>query len=83
VEAQRALADHAWPEDAAVRVRMGLHTGEPVVGDQGYTGIDVVRAARIAAVGRGGQVLLSETTRALIGPELPDGSPLAPLGNSG
>jgi class 3 adenylate cyclase len=80
VEAQRALADHAWPEDAAVRVRMGLHTGEPVVGDQGYTGIDVVRAARIAAVGRGGQVLLSETTRALIGPELPDGVTARSLG---
>jgi class 3 adenylate cyclase len=80
VEAQRALAVHAWPEDADLRVRMGLHTGEPVVGDEGYTGLDVVRAARIAAVGRGGQVLLSETTRALVGPELPDGVTARSLG---
>ena len=59
---------------------MGLHTGEPAVGDEGYTGMDVVRAARIAAVGRGGQVLLSETTRALVGPDLPEGVTAHPLG---
>ena len=80
VEAQRALAVHAWPDGWDVRVRMGLHTGEPVVGDEGYTGLDVVRAARIAAVGHGGQVLLSETTRALIGPELPPGVSARALG---
>lgn len=80
VQAQRALADHPWHEGSEVRVRMGLHTGEPVIGDDGYTGLDVVRAARIAAVGRGGQVLLSETTRALIGPNLPDGVKARSLG---
>ena len=80
VSAQRALAGHAWPEGGEVRVRMGLHTGEPAVGDEGYTGMDVVRAARIAAVGRGGQVLLSETTRALVGPDLPDRVTAHPLG---
>jgi class 3 adenylate cyclase len=80
VSAQRKLAGHTWPEGVEVRVRMGLHTGEPVVGDEGYTGIDVVRAARIAAVGRGGQVLLSETTRALVGPDLPDRVTAHPLG---
>jgi class 3 adenylate cyclase len=80
VEAQRALALHAWPDGRDVRVRMGLHTGEPVVGDEGYTGLDVVRAARIAAVGHGGQVLLSETTRALIGPDLPQGVNARALG---
>jgi class 3 adenylate cyclase len=80
VSAQRALAGHAWPEGVEVRVRMGLHTGEPAVGDEGYTGMDVVRAARIAAVGRGGQVLLSETTRALVGPDLPDRVTAHPLG---
>jgi class 3 adenylate cyclase len=80
VSAQRELAGHTWPEGVEVRVRMGLHTGEPVVGDEGYTGIDVVRAARIAAVGRGGQVLLSETTRALVGPDLPDRVTAHPLG---
>ena len=56
VEAQRALAEHAWPEGAEVRVRMGLHTGEPWQAVEGYVGIDVHRAARNAHVGHGGQV---------------------------
>ena len=56
-----------------MRVRMGLHTGEPAVGDEGYIGLDVVRAARICSAGHGGQVLLSETTRALVGGDLPAG----------
>ena len=73
VEAQRAHAEHAWPEDAAVRVRMGLHTGEPALGEEGYLGLDVVRAARLCTAGRGGHVLLSETTRALLGSSLPEG----------
>jgi len=47
VEGQRALAAHMWPNGAEVRVRMGLHTGEPTVGEEGYVGLDVVRAARI------------------------------------
>ena len=73
VDAQRALRAHRWPEGAEVRVRMGLHTGEPSVGDEGYLGMDVVRAARISSAGHGGQILVSETTRALLGNELPDG----------
>ena len=73
VRAQRGLAAAPWPEGIDVRVRIGLHTGEPSVGDEGYTGLDVVRAARIAAVGHGGQILMSETTRALLGTSLPDG----------
>ena len=59
---------------------MGLHTGEPAVGSEGYLGIDVVRAARLCTVGRGGQVLLSETTRALVGSSLPDGVSVHTLG---
>jgi hypothetical protein len=62
---QRALAEHEWPNRAEIRVRMGIHTGEPAVGDEGYLGIDVVRAARICSAAHGGQVLVSETTRAL------------------
>jgi class 3 adenylate cyclase len=73
VEAQRAHAEHAWPGDEEVRVRMGLHTGEPAVGAEGYLGVDVVRAARLCATGHGGHVLLSEATRALLGTSLPDG----------
>jgi class 3 adenylate cyclase len=80
VEGQRALAGHEWPSGAEVRVRMGLHTGEPTVGDEGYVGMDVVRAARICSAGHGGQILLSETTRALVGNELPDGVSVRDLG---
>jgi class 3 adenylate cyclase len=80
VAAQRALADHAWPNGADVKVRMGLHTGEPSVGEEGYLGLDVVRAARICSAGHGGQVLLSETTRALLGNQLPDGVSVVDLG---
>jgi predicted ATPase/class 3 adenylate cyclase len=51
-----------------LRVRMGLHTGEPLLVDNHYSGMDVHRAARIAAAGHGGQVLLSQTTRELLDP---------------
>jgi class 3 adenylate cyclase len=65
-EAQRRIEAHAWAEGATVRVRMGMHTGEPAVAEEGYVGLDVVRAARIAAVAHGGQVLVSATTHALV-----------------
>jgi DNA-binding NarL/FixJ family response regulator/class 3 adenylate cyclase len=61
--AQRELRDAEWQEDARVRLRMGLHTGSPVLSDEGYTGLDVVRTVRIAGAGHGGQVLLSEPAR--------------------
>jgi class 3 adenylate cyclase len=80
VEVQRAHAAATWPGGVSVRVRIGLHTGEPAVGEEGYTGLDVVRAARIAAVGHGGQILLSETTRALVGTDLPEGVALHSVG---
>ncbi len=80
VAGQHALAEHGWPGGVQVKVRMGLHTGEPAVGDEGYVGIDVVRAARICEAAHGGQVLLSETTRALAGGELPEGSSVRDLG---
>src|SRR3954447_23369450 len=54
-------------ESGPIRVRMGLHTGEPVVTSEGYVGIDVHRAARIAAAGHGGQILVSQSTRDLAG----------------
>jgi len=75
-EAQRALAEHPWPADGELRVRMGLHTGEPRVVDGRYVGLDVHHAARVMAAGHGGQVLLSESTRAL----LDDGTRLSDLG---
>jgi class 3 adenylate cyclase len=80
VAAQRAHADHDWPEGVDVRVRMGLHTGEPAMGTEGYLGLDVVRAARLCTAGGGGHVLLSEATRALVGSSLPEGVSIFPLG---
>ena len=81
VAVQRAHAEQSWPQGVSVRMRLGLHTGEPAVGDDGYTGLDVVRASRIAAVGRGGQVLLSDTTRAIVAGDLPDGVTIRSLGD--
>ena len=80
VEAQRAHAAHTWPADETVRVRIGLHTGESTPHEEGYVGLDVVRAARICTEGRGGQILLSETTRALAGSALPEGVTVFPAG---
>jgi predicted ATPase/class 3 adenylate cyclase len=80
VQAQRALAGHPWPEGHSVRVRMGLHTGEAVLGGDDYIGLDVHLAARIAAAGHGGQVLVSETTRTQGGDTLPDRVTLRDLG---
>ena len=80
VAVQQAHAQESWPDSVAVRLRIGLHTGEPAVGDEGYTGLDVVRASRLAAIGRGGQVLLSDTTRAIVANDLPDGVRMRSLG---
>jgi predicted ATPase/class 3 adenylate cyclase len=78
--AQRELARHDWPLEAPIRVRMGMHTGEGRLGGDDYEGLDVHRAARIAAAGHGGQVLLSEATRALVGAALPKDVTLRDLG---
>ncbi|MDQ3938544.1 MAG: adenylate/guanylate cyclase domain-containing protein, partial [Chloroflexota bacterium] len=77
--AQRALASHGWPEEAAVRVRMGLHSGEGRLGGDNYVGMDVHRAARIAAAGHGGQVVLSDATKVLVEQALPAGVGLRDL----
>ena len=66
VDAQRALAAHTWPQGKQLRVRMGMHTGEPTVSEDGYLGLGVHRAARICSAGHGGQVLLSQATVALL-----------------
>jgi predicted ATPase/class 3 adenylate cyclase len=80
VSAQRGLAGHPWLHREPLRVRMGMHTGEGVVGGDDYLGIDVNRAARIAAAAHGGQVLLSDATRALVQHSLPEGMSLRDLG---
>jgi class 3 adenylate cyclase len=73
VMAQRSLMKHGWPDGASLRVRMGLHTGEPVRETGGYVGLDVHRAARIGAAGHGCQILLSDVTHGLVARDLPDG----------
>jgi YVTN family beta-propeller protein len=80
VDAQRDLEAYSWPEGSQVRVRMGLHTGEPKVGGERYVGIGVHRAARIGAAGHGGQVLLSSTTKELAEEDLPSGVSIRDLG---
>jgi len=80
VAAQRELASHSWPDAVVVRVRMGLHTGEPSRVVEGYVGLDVHYAARIMSAAYGGQVLLSRTTRELVEHDLPEGVSLRDLG---
>lgn len=78
--AQRSLDQHEWPPEGEIRVRMGIHTGEGRLGGDDYVGMDVNRAARIAAAGHGGQVLLTETIHALAQNQLPEGTSLRDLG---
>ena len=80
VGAQRELALHSWPSAVTVRVRMGLHTGEPSRVAEGYVGLDVHYAARIMSAAHGGQVLLSRITRDLVEHDLPKGVSLLDLG---
>jgi class 3 adenylate cyclase len=77
--AQRALAGHDWPS-APIRVRVGLHTGEPVVADNLYAGIDVHRAARVMSAAHGVQVLLSARTADLVAVELSEELSVRDLG---
>src|SRR5260221_13425751 len=79
-EAQLALANEPWPSGQAVRVRMGLHTGEGRLGADNYVGMDVHRGARVAAAGHGGQIPLSSPTRALVEGPPPSGFSLRGLG---
>jgi predicted ATPase/class 3 adenylate cyclase len=83
-DAQRALVAQVWPFGATVKVRMGMHTGEGRLGGResgvDYIGYDVHRAARVAASGHGGQILVSEVTQALVHDRLPEGVTLVDLG---
>jgi DNA-binding NarL/FixJ family response regulator/class 3 adenylate cyclase len=71
--AQRSLRDATWPDDTSVRVRIGVHTGTPTLTEEGYVGLDVIRASRIAGAGHGGEIVLSSSAAALsTGHELRD-----------
>lgn len=80
IASQRGIIAHPWREGVSVRVRMGLHTGEPLSSETSYVGMDVHRAARICSAGHGGQILLSQTTRDLVEDDLPEGVNLRDLG---
>lgn len=80
VQAQRALAGQKWPAGERLRVRIGVHTGSPMLHGDGYVGMDVHRAARIAAAAHGGQVVLSEATAHLLTGSLPEDVQLSDLG---
>ncbi len=69
VTGQWALSSNTWPQGIEIRVRMGIHTGEPTLSDEGYVGSDVHLGARICAVAWGGQVVVSSATAALVGGE--------------
>jgi len=77
---QQALQGHAWPGGEPVRVRMGIHCGEATRTAAGLVGLEVHRAARVAAVGHGGQVLVSAAAAALVRDGLPPGAALADRG---
>ena len=79
-EMQQTVEAYAWPAGAHVRVRMGVHTGEAAKAATGLVGLDVHRAARVAAVAHGGQVVLSEVAAVLIRDWLPPGTALKDLG---
>ena len=80
LEMQRALQAHVWPAGERVRVRIGVHVGEASRAAAGLVGLEVHRAARVAAVGYGGQVLVSEAAAVLVRDALPHGAALADLG---
>ncbi|HKX25911.1 MAG TPA: adenylate/guanylate cyclase domain-containing protein, partial [Actinomycetota bacterium] len=80
VDIQQAMAAEAWAHGEPLRVRIGMHTGEGVLGGGDYIGLDVHRAARIAAAGHGGQTLLSDATRGLIEDGLTEGVTVRDLG---
>ncbi len=79
--AQRSLAAQAWPAAGAVRVRIGLHTGEAIARGDHYVGQEIHRASRICDAGHGGQIVVSQTTAELVRGSLPEGATLVPLGD--
>ncbi len=82
IDSQVALANHAWPDGVELRVRMGIHTGEPIVGHERYVGLGVHRAARICAAGHGGQVLVSKRAVSFCGTTRSTASPSAISGST-
>jgi class 3 adenylate cyclase/DNA-binding CsgD family transcriptional regulator/tetratricopeptide (TPR) repeat protein len=80
IQAQLALAAADWAHDRPLKVRMGLHSGEPTLTETGYVGVPLHRGKRVCDSAHGGQVLLSAATRELVMDELPPGASLRHLG---
>jgi class 3 adenylate cyclase len=80
ITAQRAVAAQAWPDDAAVRIRIGIHSGYPTSTEDNYVGMDVNTTSRICAVGHGGQIVVSANTREAVKASAPDGVRFTALG---
>lgn len=78
---QRALADEPWAPEEALRLRIGIHTGEPDLEEEGYVGLDVHIAARVCGAAHGGQVIVSRTTRDLVGDDVRGGVSFQSLGS--
>lgn len=81
IDVQRSLGETSWPAGETVKVRMGIHVGEAAETPSGPVGFDVHRAARVAAVAHGGQVVISETAASLLRDSLPEGASLQDLGH--
>ena len=77
---QRTLAEHAWPENLPVRVRAGIHSGEPTLTDVGYIGIAIHMAARVCSAAHGGQIIVSGDTRDACAQAMPPGIRFQSLG---
>ncbi|MET0560250.1 MAG: tetratricopeptide repeat protein [Gaiellaceae bacterium] len=80
-EIQRSLAAEPWPADAAHRLRIGIHTGEPELGDEGYVGMDVVVAARVCSAAHGEQIVVTRAARDMASAEPLPGASFRPLGH--
>ena len=80
IHAQGEMAGHGWPMGAQVRVRIGIHAAEAMLGGKDYTGLELHRTARIMAAAWGGQIIISEAARVLSGADLPEGVTLRDLG---
>lgn len=77
---QRDMRDHRWPDGVQVRVRIGLHTGRPILAQTGYLGLSVHTVARVCMAAHGGQIVISSATRDALGGPLPDSVGLKSLG---
>ncbi len=80
-EIQKNINLHKWTDGISLKVRMGIHTGEPEVSEAGYVGIDVHKASRLSSAAHGGQVLISESTKTLVQNDLPAGISVKELGD--